>query len=174
MSLVSLKFAFPMFGIPLIIFLLAFIQTTKRISSFRYIMMVLAILLAIILFFYYRDKFRVSKQLKKVDNLAEYANGGVVDCSWVLEDRILCCLGLEIHEVKPSEIKEVNFNLNNKGKGILHLNTVNGNVDMSTLSQEEAQRFCGYLKRKNQNIVLNQIQPKGNGTLQELGAGNKV
>lgn len=173
-SLVSMKYVYFMFGIPLLIFTVAFIETRKKLEVFRYIMMFLAALLGIVLFFYYKDKMKVSKQLKNVKDINEYERGGVVDRSWILEDRVLCCRDLEIKEVVSNTVDEVDVEMDTKGKTVIHLHCKNAVVDMTALSQEEAERFVAYLKRKNPNVILNGVQPKGNGTLQELGAGIQV
>jgi hypothetical protein len=41
---------------------------------------------------------------------------------------------------------------------------------MSLLDREEGERTAGYLKRVNPAIVLTDVEPKGKGTLKELGA----
>lgn len=167
-----MKYVYFMFGIPLLIFTVAFIETRKKLVVFKYMMMVLAALLAVVLFFYYRDKLKISKQLKNIDDIQEYERGGVVDRSWILENRILCCKDLEIHEVISKDVKEVQVEENKKT--LIHLKTNENEVVMSALSKEEAQRFVAYIKRKNPNVILNGIEPKGKGTLQELGAGIQV
>ncbi len=172
-ALISMKYAFFMFGLPVLVFVLAFLETKMKFSGFHYLMMVLAILLFIVLFFYYKDKMKVSKQLKKVSNLVEYSYGGVVDRSWILENRMLCCKDLEIHEVLPEKVSAVKEETI-KNKVILHLYVDEKIVDMSALSEEEAQRFCAFLKRKNPDIALHGIEIKGKGTLQELGASAQV
>ncbi len=168
-----MKYVYFMFGIPLLIFTVAFIETRKKLVVFKYMMMVLAALLAVVLFFYYKDKLKISKQLKDIKDIYEYERGGVVDRSWILEDRILCCKDLDIHEVITKDIKEVHVENDKKGKVLLHLKT-DQEVDMTALSKEEAERFAAYIKRKNPNVILNGIEPKGKGTLQELGAGIQV
>ncbi len=167
-----MKYVYFMFGIPLLIFTVAFIETRKKLVVFKYMMMALAALLAVVLFFYYRDKLKISKQLKNIDDIQAYERGGVVDRSWILENRILCCTDLEIHEVMSKDVKEVRIEENKKT--LIHLKTNENEVVMSALSKEEAQRFVAYIKRKNPNVILNGIEPKGKGTLQELGAGIQV
>ena len=168
-----MKYAAFMFGLPMLVFVLAFLETKIKLRGSRYMMMVLAIGIGIVLIFYYKDKRNVSKQLKKVSNLVEYGYGGVVDRSWILENRMLCCKGLEIHEVLPEKVSEV-VEEASKGKVILHLHVGDEIIDMSALSHEEVQRLCAFLKRKNPSIALNGIEIKGKGTLQELGASVQV
>lgn len=173
-GLVSLKYVYFMFGLPLVIFTLAFLETRKKVAVLKYGMMGCAFLLAIVLIFYYRDKFRVSKALKQVKDLQEYARGGVVDRSWILEDRILCCHDFDIHEIQTNHISKLCVVDTLKEKVILQLTSEGVNYLMSALNQKEAERFASYVKRKNHNVLLENIEPSGNGTLQELGAGIQV
>lgn len=170
-SLVSMKYVYFMFSLPLMIFIVAFIEQRKKAEWMRYVMIVLAILLAIVMFFYYKDKLKVSKQLKNIANLSEYEKGGVVDRTWVLEDRMLCCKDFVIHEVNTKDINNVTLLPSEKGKTILKLSTNNTDVEMSALDIQEAQRLVAFLKRKNPNLKMENIEAKGNGTLEELGAG---
>lgn len=173
-SLVSMKYVYFMFSLPLVIFILAFIETKKKLGWIRYGMIVFAILLAIVMFFYYRDKLNVSKQLKSINNLSEYEKGGVVDRTWILEDRMLCCDGFTIVEVKTNSINKVTRLDDEKGKVVLELNTNGNTVKMTALDLSEAERVVAFLKRKNYNLETQNIEAKGNGTLQELGAGIQV
>lgn len=169
-----MKYAFFMFGIPMLIFITAFIETRKKLSVFHTLMFIFIILLACVLAFYYKDKLHVLKQLKQVKDLVEYEKGGVVDRSWILEDRMLCAKGLNIREVRSSTVSKVVLLNEEKGKQVLELSVKDEIVPMTTISKEEAQRFVAYLKRKNPSIIVEGIEAKGNGSLQELGAGVQV
>ena len=81
-------------------------------------MFIFIILLACVLAFYYKDKLHVLKQLKQVKDLVEYEKGGVVDRSWILEDRMLCAKGLNIREVKSSTVSKVVLCNEEKGKQV--------------------------------------------------------
>ena len=82
-------------------------------------MFIFIILLACVLAFYYKDKLHVLKQLKQVKDLVEYEKGGVVDRSWILEDRMLCTKGLDIREVRSSTVSKVVLLNEEKGKQVL-------------------------------------------------------
>ena len=74
-----MKYAFFMFGIPMLIFITAFIETRKKLAVFHTLMFIFIILLACVLAFYYKDKLHVLKQLKQVKDLVEYEKGGIVE-----------------------------------------------------------------------------------------------
>jgi hypothetical protein len=42
--------------------------------------------------------------------------------------------------------------------------------DADAIDMQEAQRFAAFLQRKNPEIILENVQPSGHGTLKELGA----
>ncbi len=169
-SLVSLKYSFFMFGLPFLIFVFAFLNKERGIAVAKPIMMVLTGLLAVVMVFYYRDKYKISKALKKIGNLQAYEEGGMVDRSYILEDRMLVCSGFEVTELKPDDIMSVTYQEGKYGKGILLLKDEKQTYPMSTLSLDEARRFAAFLKRKNKTITITGIEPSGNGTLKELGA----
>lgn len=163
-----MKYAYFMFGLPLIIFILAYADTKKHISMIQYIMMVFTIVLAIVLFFYIRDRIRISRSLKKIENIREYENGGIVDHSWIIEDRALCCSKQEIHEVFFKTLESVEMDTDTL---VLHLKSGEQSIDMSVTDKEEAERFCAFIKRKYPVVSFRNIKPKGKGTLHDLGAG---
>ena len=106
-GLVSLKYVYFMFGIPIVIFVTAFIETRYRNPALKAVMGVCATLLAIVLFFYYRDKFRISRVLKSISNLSEYQRGGMVDRTYILEERMLACADLDLKEISTCGIESL-------------------------------------------------------------------
>ncbi len=169
-GLVSLKYSYFMFGIPLIIFMIAFMMTKKKTPGLKIAIGICAIALLLILVIYYRDKHRVRKALKEVKNIEEYETGGMMDCTYILKTRILACYDLKVQEVyiKNIQILEKDGETK-KGRIVLKAETTEGDVRMSARSMEEAQRFVAFLKHENSNVELKNITPRGKGTLKELG-----
>ena len=169
-GLVSLKYVYFMFGIPIVIFVTAFIETRYRNPALKAVMGVCATLLAIVLFFYYRDKFRISRVLKSISNLSEYQRGGMVDRTYILEDRMLACADLDLKEISTCGIESLEKTEEKKGKPYLKLTSKDGHVMISALSDEEAGRLAAFIQKKNPEVKLSGVVPTGNGTLKELGA----
>lgn len=169
-GLVSLKYVYFMFGIPLVIFGIAFMETKTRNPSLKIGMGICAVVLAIVLVFYYRDKFRIGKKIKSVDNINEYLKGGMVDRTYILEERMLACADLNVEEVKTTGIQKLEKTENKKGKPYLKLTYSDKVVMMSAISEDEALRFAAFIQRKNPTVQLVNIETKGTGTLKELGA----
>lgn len=83
-------------------------------------------------------------------------------------------MNFNIQEVSSTSIQKVVRSTDQNHKVVLLLYTDEKEVEMSALDQEEASRFVSFIQRKNPNVVLEGIEPKGSGTLQELGAGIQV
>lgn len=168
-SLISVHYSLYLTTLPIIIFVIAFLQTRNHNPMYRYIMMVVAAILAIVLGIYYKKKFDMSKKMKTIDNLKEYDRGGMLERSFILEDRMLVGYKFIVEEHPTNTIKKASYQRTGR-LGVLDIESEEGNYKVSVLGEEEAQRFCAFLKRKNPDIVLENIEPKGNGTLKELGA----
>lgn len=170
-SVNAMKFAIPMTGLAFLIFVEAFLMTMGKAVSKLYIALILtAAVLGVIMFFYYKNKFHIASQLKKVKDLQAYENGGMLDRTYFLEDRMLVCSGLNIEEVMTKDLQGAVLEEKAHGKYVLHLKDADHFIDMSLLDQEEGQRAAAYLKRVNPAIALTNVEPKGSGTLKELGA----
>lgn len=170
-SVNTLKFSMPMTGLAFVIFIEAFLLTSgKNRELLHTLLIITAILLAIVMVFYYTSKIKVNKQLKQVEDLKAYEQGGMIDRTYILEDRMLVCMGLHIEEVKTKDIVGAVLEEKDHGKYVLHLKDATHFIDMSLLDLEEGQRTVAYLKRVNPSVQLTNIEPKGNGTLKELGA----
>ena len=171
-GLISLRFSMPMTFLAFSIFIVAFFRTKSDKPFLTVIMGCLAAVLAVIMFFYYKAKLGVARTLHNVENIEEYERGGMLDRSFILEDRMLAGYGLKVKEIRTDHIQECR--IEEKGrKALIHMTTDEGPVSANAIDLGEAQRFAAFLKRKNPDIVLN-MEPAGNGTLKELGANIKV
>ena len=173
-GLISLRYVYFMFGLPMVIFVLAFMMTKRKNPALYVLMGICAVLLGIVLIFYYKNKYRIWHTLKKVNNLEEYATGGMVDRSYILEDRMLACAGLNVQEHRTDGIQSLEMKEGKHGSVLLNVHSSEGDYDMSASSVKEAQRFAAFLQRKNPDIHLINIEPAGKGTLHELGAGVQI
>lgn len=173
MNRLAIVFSTPMTMLALIIFAMAWMENKTHEVKYKIIMAVLAVILLVIMFFYYRYKLTISSVIRKSKNVSEYEKGGMLERSFILEDRMLAGCGFTVTEQKTTGIKEMT--LEDKGRRIiLHLINDEGNFDMQAIDRDEAERFAAFVKRKNPDIILNNVTPKGNGTLKELGAGITV
>lgn len=171
-SLNSLKFAPPMTGIAFLIFVEAFLYSSNKTNmKAKYAMVITALILAAVMFFYYKNKLRINNTLKKIDNVEEYTKGGMVNQSYILNDRMLLCNNTHLQEMKTKEITELELEEKNHGKYLLHIKDKETDFPITLLDKEEGQRLAAFLRQKNPQLQLKNIEPKGNGTLKDLGAG---
>lgn len=172
-SRIALVFSAPMTLLAFSVFIVAWFDNKNTSAKLKPVMIVLAVLLGIVMFFYYRYKIRISSALRKVENLEEYEKGGMLERSFILEERMLAGSGLGVKELKTAGVKKLE--LEDKGhKLILHITNGEGTFDAQVIDRSEAERFAAFMKRKNPDIILSNVEPKGNGTLKELGAGVTV
>lgn len=160
-----MKYACFMFGLPMIIFILAYVDVKKHISSIQYIMAGFTLALVIVMYFYFKDRIKVLKALKEIKDIEEYERGGIIDHSRILQDRILCFNKLEIHEVSFNTLKSVEMD---SDQLVLHLKSEEQITDMSVRDKEEAERLCAFIQREYPDVSFENIQPKGKGTLKDL------
>ena len=83
---------------------------------------------------------------------------------------MIACIGLDMHEESTMDIQVMKVDEGKHGKLTIHLTNKEKTFSLSCRDKGEARRFAGYLQKRNPNIKLENIQPEGNGTLQDLGA----
>ena len=115
-GLVSLKYAYAMFGIPLVIFTIAFVETKSHHPVFKIFMGICAVILAAVMVFYYRDKLRIRKTIRAVKDVNAYLSGGMVDRTYILEDRMLACADLNLKEMSTTGVKTLELREEKHGK----------------------------------------------------------
>jgi hypothetical protein len=170
-SVNTVMFVVPMTALAFLVFVEAFLMTMgKAVSTLYTLLIITAVLLAIVMAFYYYNKFKILKELKNIPDLKEYEEGGMVDRTYVLEDRMLVGCGIHIEEVHPKDLVGAVMEEKAHGKYVMHLKDQTHFIDMSLLDKDEGERIAAYLKRINPSIALTNVEPKGTGTLKELGA----
>lgn len=169
-SLNSLYIGTGMTFIAFLVFAFAFIRTEKNPSWALPAMAVSTAALAVCMFFYYRNKLRIAGVFRSIKHPEEYEKGGVVDRTWILEDRMIACLGLQIKERKTTGITKLVLEEKNHGNCLLHITDTEDTYTISAKGIDESSRFAAFLLRKNPDMVLENVVPRGDGSLKELGA----
>ncbi|QRG86768.1 hypothetical protein [Bulleidia sp. zg-1006] len=165
-SLHSLKYSLILPGLTFLIFVIAYIRDKKHNSSLTTVLIILVALLAVIMVFYYLGKVRISKQLKTIENLDAYKEGGMVDKSWILENRILSYHQGVIQEINVSDIQSMKVEEGKHGK---YTFIFNDHVKMSCQDLSEGRRLLALLLKANPSIHYQGLEPEGNGRIQSLG-----
>ena len=83
---------------------------------------------------------------------------------------MLACADLDLKEMSTAGVKILEMVQEKHGKPYMKLTYESDVCTVSAISMEEAQRFAAFIQRKNPDIRISGIEPKGNGTLKELGA----
>ncbi len=168
-GLLAMYFSAPMTILAFAEFAVAFLDNRNPDRNLKPLMLGIAAVLAAVMFFYYKNKLAIARSLHHVQNIQEYDRGGALDRSFILEDRMIAGCGFHCEEQKTEGIQKLEASEKGR-KMILELTGKQGTFKVMTIDRDEAERFAAFIKRKNPACVLN-IEPKGNGTLQELGAG---
>jgi len=170
-SLLSLKYSFPMTAMALIVFAFAWASTNREESWLKTGMTIAFVIELVIMIFYYKGKFSISKQLKAVNNLDEFEKGGMVRDSYLLDDRMLVYDQGKIEEHPSTGFTKASTKENKYGRYPFTLTKEDGtSISLETDSKEQAQHFAAYLKKHNPAIELEGIIPAGTGSLKEFGA----
>ena len=106
-------------------------------------MMVGTAILGVILVMYYTKKFKISRALKSIRNIEEYEKGGVIDRSWILNDRMIACIGLDMHEESTMDIQVMKVEEGAHGKLTIYLTNKEKTFSLSCRDKGEARRFAG-------------------------------
>ena len=88
-SYVSSKYVFALPGLALGVFVFAFLYTMSGSSVMRYIGIAIGLVLFAVMVVYYREKFMVSRQLKKVPDLNAFNDAVMIGMAFFLEGRML-------------------------------------------------------------------------------------
>ncbi len=169
-GLLALYFSTPMTMLAFAVFVIAFMDTKNPEKNLRPLWIGTAVILAVLMFFYYRFKLGIAKSLRNVKNQDAYGEGGMLDRSFILEDRMIAGYGFHCEEHSTTGITKLEAQ--EKGKHVqLFVTSEEGTFRMDAVDVNEARRFAAFIKRKNPDCVLENIVTRGKGTLQELGAG---
>ncbi|MCR5795405.1 MAG: hypothetical protein K6G61_08725 [Solobacterium sp.] len=169
-GLLGLRYSYGLTGLSLIIMVIAFIKTRKSAPVVDYLLYITAAALAILMFFYYKAKWNIRSQLKQISDLKAFEKGGMVDESYILEDRMLVYRNRKIMERPVKGITKMEVINAPRGRLLLRITDQEMTYEMGSFGRPEAERFAAFLKRRNPEMEFVNITPKGAGTLKELGA----
>ena len=83
---------------------------------------------------------------------------------------MLACADLNLKEMSTTGVKTLELMEEKHGKPYMNLTYDSDVCTVTAISMEEAQRFAAFIQKKNPDVQISGIEPKGNGTLKELGA----
>ena len=139
-SYVSSKYVFALPGLAFGVFVFAFLYTTSGNPVMRYIGIAIGLVLFAVMAVYYREKFMVSRQLKKVPDLNAFNDAVMIGMAFFLEERMLGYKTGQIFDLKYDDIRSVSFEENNRGKLFLNLETGQGVLPVEMALKDQAAR----------------------------------
>ena len=167
-SWISMKYVFVLPGFALGVFAFAFLYSMSGNEIMRYIGIAIGLVLGIVMVVYYREKFSVSRQLKKVNDLNAFNEAVMIGHAFFLENRMLGYAPGKIFDLKYADIRSVTFEETNRGKLLLNLETAQGTLPVEMALKDQASRVANYLQTKNSSLTVSGITPSGAGTLHSI------
>ena len=164
-SFISMKYVFVLPGLALGVFVFAFLYTTTGNPVMRYIGIAFGIILFAVMFFYYKEKFTVSSQLKKVTGLDDFSDAVMIGQAFFLEDRMLGYSRGRIFDLTYPEITAIHYHTDNRGRMFLDLSTGKGILPVEMAIKDQARRVAQFLKTRSPEAEVTGIEPGGEGTL---------
>ena len=167
-SVISLKYSFLLMALAMAIFALSFITITGR-ANLRIYVIITAVMLALILCRYYYLKLRISKQIKKIQNISEYENSSIeFENTFFLEERMLTYGKKGIIESDYHNVIKLQDKGKKNGTAVLSMQVDDETVNIRTVTALQAQFLAAFLQKKNPRIILEGIEPSGSGTFQSI------
>ena len=151
-----------------LIVIMAFFYVNNRNPRTEMAVAGMAIVLAVSMAFYYREKFRIAKQVRNIKNPEEYDDAVILGQNFFLEKRLLVFYRGNAVEAEYNNIRKIIKNNDRKGNPILELTVGSMKVNCPCASQGQAQRAAAFFKKKNPKVELIGIDAKGPGTLNSI------
>ena len=167
-SFISMKYVFVLPGLALGVFVFAFLYTTSRNSVMRYIGIAFGVVLFLVMFFYYKEKFTVNSQLKKVKQLDDFSDAIMIGQAFFLEDRMLGYHKGRIFDLTYPDITAIQYRTDNRGKMFLDLTTAKGILPVEMAVKDQARRVAQFLKTRAPQASVSGIEPAGDGRLHSI------
>ena len=167
-SWISMKYVFALPGLALGVFVFAFLYSMSGNEIMRYIGIAIGMVLGVVMVVYYREKFSVSRQLKKVNDLNAFNDAVMIGHAFFLEERMLGYAPNKIFDLKYGDISSVTFEENNRGTMFLNLETAQGTLPVEMALKDQASRVANYLQTKNPALTVSGITLSGAGTLHSI------
>lgn len=168
LALLSIDYSLFLFIPSIILFVVMYFYTKQQIQPLRYVIIAIAIFLAILLFVYNTQKFKIRRSLRQISNPSDYDECAYLGKSFLAEKRLLAYQKQSVKEYYYDHLKTLRYEKNSKDKDLLQCEFEEGNVTLETASYAQAKRTCAFLKTQNPNIIFEGIEPEGSGTLRSI------
>ena len=167
-SFISMKYVFVLPGIALAVFACAFMYVSTGNAAARYIGIAFGAVLAVVMFFYYREKITVNLQLRKVKDLDDFSDAVMIGQAFFLENRMLGYGNHRIFVLENGDITSVACRTDNRGRMFLDLTSSQGVLPVEMALKDQARRVAAFLKQRNPKAEVTGIEAAGDGTLHSI------
>ena len=167
-SFISMKYVFVLPALAMVVFVCAFLYSSSGNEGMRYAGIAAGLVLFAVMVVYYQEKFSVSRQLKRVNDLNAFNEAVMIGQAFFLEDRMLGYAKGKIFDLTYRDITAVSFAEGKGGKLYLNLKTAQGELPVEMSLKDQAERVAKYLSVKNPSLEVTGITPSGEGTLHSI------
>lgn len=150
----------------ILLFGIMFFYTRNQVDHLRWLIILIALFLFVILFTYNLRKLKIRRTLNSIKNLNEYDEGVFLDRNFLIEKRMLSYSKKQVKEYFYEDLIDVTYQQNKKHELICKFK--DGEVILPTGSRAQAERTCAFLLTQNNVIQFHNIEPNGSGTLHSI------
>lgn len=151
-----------------IIFVLAFVYPKNPSTFLRILLIVMTILLACALGYYYFKKYQLKRKVRMLKNAQVYESAVMLGQNFLAEDRMLVYQNRDIFEETYDQLISVKLEEGKKDTKNLRCHFQSHEVVIPVGSLLQSQRTVAFLLKKNPNIQLEGIEPTGDGLLHTI------
>jgi hypothetical protein len=163
-----MKYVFFLPGLALAVFACAFLYISTGNMIPRYIGICFGLILAVMMFFYYREKVTAGLALRRVSNLDDFSDAVMIGQAFFLEDRMLGYGNRQVFDLTYDRIRSVTYETDQRGRMFLNLETDQGVLPVEMALKDQAKRVAMFLKTKNPGTEIRNIEASGEGTLHSI------
>lgn len=170
-AFISLKYVFFLPPISIAIFICAMVYFNSKLAILKVVVGVLALLLLVVMGFYYSEKLSVSYKLSKISNAKEFDDAYIIGQAFLLENRMLVYRKRKLEEFLYTDVTEIRAKAGKKDHYILEIFTATSVTEIETSSKAQAQRFAAFVIAKKTDVKLVNINPEGDAILAHIESG---
>ena len=141
------------------------------IPAFRIAALITAVFLAVLLVRFYTERMSIPKKLSRFKDPKEYNDSYIIGQAFMLEDRMLVYDNHKILEFYYRDIKELKGGPGKRDNWDVVYISAGQSAKNTTSSKGQAERLAYYLKTKNPELIIEGIEPSGDGILSHIESG---
>ena len=170
-AFISMQYVFILPAPAILIFILAACYFKTGIPAFRIAALITAMILAVLLVRFYTERMSIPKKLSRFKNWKEYNDSYIIGQAFMLEDRMLVYDNHKILEFYYQDIKELKGGPGKRDNWDVVYISADQSAKNTTSSKGQAERLAYYLKTKNPELIIEGIEPSGDGILSHIESG---